>query len=83
MGFGGTSRKNFKRKERKLRYLALKTYGNKCACCGAGPEAQLHVDHIKPKSRYPELAMSLHNLQILCKACNEGKSNWDETKWRE
>ena len=41
-----------------LRYDALLRYGRICACCGATPYAgaRLHVDHIKPRSRYPELA---------------------------
>jgi len=67
----------------KLRYQAFKEYGNQCKCCGAGPkQAVLHVDHIKPKSLYPELALTLSNLQILCEACNLGKSNRDTTDWR-
>jgi 5-methylcytosine-specific restriction endonuclease McrA len=68
-----------------LRYQAFKTYGNKCACCGAKPSdgIRLHVDHIKPISKYPELAMCMTNLQILCAACNVGKSNIDATTWRQ
>jgi 5-methylcytosine-specific restriction endonuclease McrA len=66
-----------------LRYKAFKLYGNQCACCGAKPpQVVLHVDHIKPKSKFPELAFSLSNLQILCEACNMGKSNIDATQWR-
>lgn len=67
----------------RLRYQAFKLYGNKCQCCGVGPDkAVLHVDHIKPRSLFPELAKSLSNLQILCEACNLGKSNIDFTDWR-
>lgn len=71
-------------KWRKLRYEAFAKYGNKCQCCGASPEtgAVLHVDHIKPKSIYPELAFNIDNLQILCEDCNMGKSNLWETDWR-
>jgi hypothetical protein len=69
---------------RSLRYQALAKHGNKCQCCGAGPGqgAVLHVDHIKPRSKFPELALSLENLQILCADCNLGKSNKDDTDWR-
>ncbi|MDP2562764.1 HNH endonuclease [Psychrobium sp. 1_MG-2023] len=69
---------------KELRYRAFKQYQNKCACCGATPEtgAVLHVDHIKPRSKYPELALCLDNLQILCEICNIGKLNHDQTKWR-
>ena len=69
---------------RALRYQAFAKYGNRCQCCGAGPQtAVLHVDHIKPRSKFPALALSLDNLQILCADCNRGKSNKDDTDWRE
>ena len=69
---------------RELRYLALKNTDGRCMCCGASQKdgIQLHVDHIKPRSKYPELQLSLSNLQVLCQDCNLGKSNWDETDWR-
>lgn len=68
---------------RELRYKALLQYGRKCLCCGALPKTtELHVDHIKPISRYPDLALQLDNLQILCSQCNLGKSNKDETDFR-
>lgn len=66
---------------RKLRYRALTLYGHKCACCKT-TKGVMHVDHIKPRSRYPELALEFDNLQILCESCNLGKSNLDETDWR-
>ena len=71
---------------RQLRYKALKRAGGRCECCGATPATSgepLHVDHIKPKSIYPKLALELGNLQVLCADCNIGKGNWDETNWRE
>jgi hypothetical protein len=37
----------------------------------------LHVDHVKPRSKYPELALDLDNLQILCAACNTRKGDRD------
>ena len=69
---------------RQLRYLALKNASASCQCCGAGstPGAPLHVDHIKPRSRYPELELNLDNLQVLCQDCNIGKGAWDDTDWR-
>lgn len=33
----------------------------------------LNVDHIKPLSQYPELALDIKNLQILCSKCNKQK----------
>lgn len=68
---------------RQVRYLALRNSGG-CNCCGARAEdgVQLHVDHIKPRSQFPELALSLDNLQVLCDDCNIGKGSWDYTDWR-
>lgn len=31
------------------------------------------IDHIKPLSKYPELAIALSNLQLLCGPCNTRK----------
>lgn len=70
---------------KKVRYQALKRSNGCCECCGAKPEdgVRLNVDHIKPRKKYPELALVLINLQVLCGSCNQGKGNWDETDWRE
>jgi 5-methylcytosine-specific restriction endonuclease McrA len=70
---------------KELRYLALTLYGRKCQCCGTGEKSgkKLHVDHIKPRSKFPELQWDLSNLQVLCEDCNMGKGVWDETDWRE
>jgi len=70
---------------KRLRLEAFKAYGNTCQCCGASPSsgASLNVDHIKPRRLYPELALDIKNLQILCSDCNEGKGNWDMSDWRE
>lgn len=68
---------------RKLRYATLQKYGARCQCCGrTPPEVKIHVDHIKPRRKHPELALDPDNLQVLCGECNHGKSNWDETDWR-
>lgn len=62
---------------KRLRFVALSSYDRKCVCCGATPEsgAVLNVDHIKPRRLFPELALELDNLQILCADCNQGKGN--------
>lgn len=69
---------------RRLRYEVIKERGARCECCGRGPSdgATIHVDHVKPRRKYPELALDKQNLQVLCGACNHGKGNWDETDWR-
>lgn len=69
----------------KLRYRVLQKYDASCMCCGQSPKRNkivLHVDHIKPRSKYPSLELCFDNLQILCAACNLGKSNLDDTDWR-
>jgi len=70
---------------KRLRLRALQIHGGKCQCCGASPAtgAVLHVDHIKPRLLFPDLALRLDNLQVLCGDCNEGKGNWDMTDWRQ
>ena len=68
---------------RDLRYRVLDKYGRRCQKCGATPAAAaLHVDHIKPRSKYPELELAFDNLQVLCESCNLGKSNKYEDDFR-
>ena len=61
----------------RIRYQVLCRDKFKCLACGASWKngAVLQVDHIKPRSIYPELALAIDNLQTLCKPCNIGKSN--------
>lgn len=70
---------------RRLRYKVLLQRGRRCECCGRTPNdgIQCHVDHIRPRKRFPQLALEESNLQILCHECNHGKGNWDQTDWRE
>lgn len=69
---------------RRVRYQALKLHGGACQLCGdrARVGAPLHVDHIKPRSKFPDLALDITNLQILCEGCNVGKGASDTTDWR-
>jgi hypothetical protein len=57
-----------------LRYRVLRRYGRKCMSCER-VGGEMHVDHIKPISVHPELALDEENLQVLCRDCNLGKSN--------
>lgn len=70
---------------REIRYRAFKYYGNKCACCGRGPEdgVILNVDHIIPLSMNWSTRLDINNLQILCQTCNLGKTNVDSVNWRD
>jgi 5-methylcytosine-specific restriction endonuclease McrA len=67
-----------------VRYAVLKKYGGRCMICGRTKNdgVIIHVDHIKPRSKYPELELDSNNLQVLCRPCNLGKSNIDDTDWR-
>lgn len=67
----------------KLRKKVLAFYGKRCMKCGyTGPKSKIHIDHIKPKSKYPELEFDFNNLQVLCEPCNMGKSNLHEIDYR-
>jgi 5-methylcytosine-specific restriction endonuclease McrA len=70
-----------------LRYQALSLHGRRCMSCGKSPRKDnsvvLHVDHIKPVIKHPELALDINNLQVLCGDCNQGKGYWDETDFRK
>lgn len=67
-----------------LRYRVLKRHGAICMLCrSSGSRSNpIQVDHIKPRSKFPALALVESNLQVLCKACNHGKSNTDQTDFR-
>jgi 5-methylcytosine-specific restriction endonuclease McrA len=74
------------RKWADLRYEVLRERGARCECCGASKDDDgvvIQVDHIRPRSKYPELAWDKTNLQVLCKECNTGKSNRYFDDWRK
>ena len=62
---------------RKLRHEVFLRDGEICANCGrkAGRGVFLHIDHIKPKSKFPELFYDINNLQVLCEDCNFKKTD--------
>lgn len=62
------------REWKQLRFRVLIHYQRRCMACFA-TNTLLHVDHIKPVSKFPELKLDFNNLQILCETCNLGKSN--------
>jgi len=69
------------KKWQKLRKAVFRKYGKVCMKCGSTGE--IHVDHIKPKSKYPDLAYEFSNMQLLCKDCNYEKSNKNTIDYRE
>ena len=70
------------KKWRTVRYEVLRENGKVCMCCGA-TKGEMHVDHIKPRSKFPKLELEKSNLQVLCKDCNFGKSNKFSDDWRK
>lgn len=63
---------------RSLRHAFLSSSDGKCTLCGRSRKVHgcaMHVDHIKPRSKFPHLELDVNNLQLLCEDCNIGKSN--------
>lgn len=67
-----------------LRYSVLKKHNGCCQLCGSrgSDDNPIQVDHIKPRSKFPELALAESNMQVLCRRCNMGKGAGDQTDWR-
>lgn len=63
-----------------IRKKVFLIYDRKCMACGSTKELQ--VDHIKPRSKFPELELDIYNLQILCKKCNFEKFNYNSIDYR-
>jgi len=63
---------------KELRARALKLYGDaNCMRCGVEftKRRRPNVDHVKPRKLFPELALDINNLQVLCGRCNKKKAN--------
>jgi hypothetical protein len=58
-----------------LRKEVIKEKGRICKNCGKtiDNDTDVTVDHIRPRSKYPDLALNVNNLQILCRVCNSRK----------
>lgn len=63
----------------------VETIQRGCGACGVTAQHGfvMHVDHIKPRSKFPHPALEIINLQDLCEDCNKAKSNTDNIKWRQ
>jgi len=62
-----------------LRNKVFQKYPPLCMRCSN--KNNLEVDHVKPRSKYPELELELSNLQILCRDCNLLKGIKDSSEW--
>ena len=64
---------------RQVRTQVIKEHGSICSECGIKIKNRLDVtvDHIQPRSKYPELALNIENLRVLCRSCNSQKGDRD------
>jgi 5-methylcytosine-specific restriction endonuclease McrA len=62
---------------RLLRDQVIAEQGRRCQQCGRHitRDFDLTVDHIKPRSRFPQLALDKRNLRVLCRQCNSSKGD--------
>ena len=65
---------------REVRKQILRSQSHICYICNEliFDSFDLTVDHVKPKSKYPDLSLELSNLKIACRSCNSAKGNKDK-----
>lgn len=63
-----------------VRKQVIQRDGNVCYECGKIIQYDITVDHILPRSKYPDLALDVNNLRVLCRRCNskKGTNDWNE-----
>jgi 5-methylcytosine-specific restriction endonuclease McrA len=67
---------------RLVRDRVVQEQGRICQECGREiiDDFDLTVDHIKPRSKFPKLALDASNLHVLCRSCNSTKgASYDES----
>ena len=64
---------------RQVRSEVIREYGRICFECGVyiKNSNDVTVDHIRPRSKYPDLALDKQNLRVLCRSCNSSKGDRD------
>ncbi len=67
---------------RALRIEVFKAWGRNCLKCGENIEP-MTIDHVYPRSKFPELELEFMNCQPMCSPCNLKKSNTDYTDYRD
>jgi len=79
---GTTFRRTARCPDLRLRFKVLLRDHFRCCACGASPSVTLgvvlQVDHIDPWSKGGETV--IENLQTLCAACNQGKTNHNSAR---
>jgi len=58
-----------------IRRQVIEEEGRVCAECGKRikNDIDITVDHKRPRSKYPDLALDRENLRVLCRTCNSKK----------
>jgi len=67
---------------RALRVRVFAAWGRDCLICGKNIEP-MTIDHVYPRSKFPELELEFTNCQPACSPCNRKKSNTDFTDYRD
>lgn len=62
-----------------IRKAVVKLFGAKCMRCNF--VGLVHVDHVKPRSKFPDLELDITNMQILCEKCNNIKGTKHGKMW--
>ena len=65
---------------KRFRFEMFKRDGFKCVQCNSKETIQL--DHIKSKSRFPELVMAEWNVRTLCFECHKKTPTWGVGSWK-
>lgn len=62
-----------------VRDQVIREEGHQCSECGEHIQykEEITVDHIRPRSKYPDLAFERRNLRVLCRSCNSRKGAKD------
>ena len=66
----------------RLRKNVIAENDGRCCMCGKKirKDFDTTVDHIKPRSLYPELSLVKENLRVLCRSCNSSKGSSEDFK---
>ncbi|MFC2019101.1 HNH endonuclease [Chloroflexota bacterium] len=62
-----------------IRKQIIKEKGRVCSDCKIYIRSNIDitVDHIRPRSKYPDFSLDKNNLQVLCRSCNSSKGATD------
>lgn len=78
-----SKRENFKIKEQLKKELAEEQHNLCCYCCAELTLKNSHIEHFRPRNKYPQLSLEYNNLHISCNgkdgdSCGHKKEDWFE-----